>query len=521
MKYLDDVGNLGNQYSHDKRQSANLGIARVRSEGEGSTLRVEGFDAGGKMWRVWLPQIGGVGFTEVWTADFDANGRQDLLFAGHFPGNGRCIDGLDITLLLFDAQGRPVPWNMSTMLPDHSSFPYVPVIVRDLNGDHRAEFVMTDCERVDPPEGFGERRRVSGVYEAREARMVPLRDVDTQPYARIAGRIHGVGKMETTPPDNWPDPMAGFDATPLVYLTGILTREAGCGGIRLKVEGNRVVDGTDESCKLVDADRSIYSNGTTVRSWPSVIIESAEGREIFLNRTWEGLRRVLVAGYPLRKLGTDSEHPWLWAEAVNDSKPARLVSRLVMTGLARKKFQNHAAVPAASGYDVLVIRAGACLALKVRSGAAQALPCGASSAAARQFERLRTAGIREGSIRGGDESRVWQILPREHSVKFLRQDDLGELGPITLESPGKGAELVNAAELAEGFLAEWQENGRRWLSFHDGEGALLAPDLGPPPGGDLLSSDDFGVYFVRWVNNLPFEVNQVRASVEWSRDTRD
>jgi len=277
-----------------------------------------------------------------------------------------------------------------------------------------------------------------------------------------------------------------------------------------------MVSDEDQSCDLVESDRTMYSDGTTLRSWPSVIIDGPQGREVFLNRTWEGLRRVLIGGYQLRKLGSDPEGDMLWAESGDEPKPAKLVSRLVTTRLARKTFQWHSASkPAASDYDVLIIRAGGCFALKFRFNEVHAFTCAASSSWTREFERLRTAGIREGSIRYGDESRVWQILPREHRVMFFRQDDLYAMGPVTLESPGKAAELVNAADLAGGFLAEWQQNGRRWLSYHDIEGRLMASDLGPPIDGDLLSVDPFGAYFVRWVNNVPSEITHVRAGVEW------
>ncbi len=207
MKYVDEVGNLGNQFSDEKRQSADLGIARVSPERTTGTLRVVGRDAQGKAWQVRLSQVGGLGWTEVWTADFDANGRRDLLFAMHFPGNGRCINSVDIALLLIDEQGRPAPWEISTMMPANSTrFPFVPVIIRDLDQNGSAEFVTTDCDRIDPPQGFGERWTMSGVYEARHTRLIPLRGSDPQPYARIAGRIHGLKTMETLPPTSWPDP---------------------------------------------------------------------------------------------------------------------------------------------------------------------------------------------------------------------------------------------------------------------------------------------------------------------------
>jgi hypothetical protein len=117
LKYLDEVGHLGGL---DKRTSVDLGIAKVFAE-PGGDLRFEGHDAAGKLWRVWLPAVGGIGGTDVWSADFDRNGRQDLLIAGYFPGNGRCVDGAVIYTLMFDERGRPVPWTAHTRTASQGS----------------------------------------------------------------------------------------------------------------------------------------------------------------------------------------------------------------------------------------------------------------------------------------------------------------------------------------------------------------------------------------------------------------
>lgn len=91
MRFLDEVGNLGNPYN-DKRTFAELaGLDRVSPQGD--ILLFEGRDLAGKPWRLFMSGAGGVGRTEVWTADFDRNGRTDLLIGSHFPGNGRCVDG--------------------------------------------------------------------------------------------------------------------------------------------------------------------------------------------------------------------------------------------------------------------------------------------------------------------------------------------------------------------------------------------------------------------------------------------
>lgn len=207
MRYLDDVGNLGNRFAGEKRRSIDVGFARVTTDRNSGRLRVKGTDLHGNAWRVELDQVGGIGWTEVWSADFDANRKSDLLFAAHFPGNGRCIDAVNLTFLLFDEDGRPNQYELPTRLPDTARFPYVPVIVRDLNHDGRAEFITTDCGRVDPPEGFGERRWVSGVYEAQNARLVTVRGADLRPYLRIAGQIHRIQNMTAAPVVQWPQPV--------------------------------------------------------------------------------------------------------------------------------------------------------------------------------------------------------------------------------------------------------------------------------------------------------------------------
>jgi hypothetical protein len=204
MRFVDEVGHLGNEYSSENRQVADLGLAKISADrGE---LKVEGLDEAGRPWRVRLAQVGGVGWTEVWTADFDANGRMDLLFAGHFPGVGRCIDGVEVTLMLFDGSGRPRAWTLSTMLPDVSAFPFVPIIVLDMDRNGRAEFVTTTCDRIEPPTGFGERYTLSGVYEASDAALVAMRSTDTRLYARTARQIQGLRSLGTIPPKQWRDP---------------------------------------------------------------------------------------------------------------------------------------------------------------------------------------------------------------------------------------------------------------------------------------------------------------------------
>src|SRR5580704_4984301 len=112
MKYLGEVGLLGEEM-FDRRKFADLGFAKAFPDENG--LRFEGTDHAGKIWRVWIRSTA---HTEVWTADFDHNGQPDLLIDALPPASGHCSDYADITVLLFDATGRPVPWVTSTETPE-------------------------------------------------------------------------------------------------------------------------------------------------------------------------------------------------------------------------------------------------------------------------------------------------------------------------------------------------------------------------------------------------------------------
>ena len=268
MKYLDEVGHLG----EDHRKFADLRFARAYPDEGG--LRFEGRDHAGRIWRVWTKQVGGGGFTEVWTADFDHNGQPDLLIAAAFPGNGRCVSNVDITVLLFDASGRPVPWMVSTEIPYHESrFPYFPVILLDTNKDGRAEIVTTECG---PWDADSLDYQVTGVYEARESHWVPLRDAPLEPYIQAAHADHartalppGYIHWFLTPPEDWADQM-------------------------------RLVDGA-----LVSPRRD---------GGPGVVIDGPEGRGIYTRDTEDILERILNAGYRFKILGENSRPSWLWVD---------------------------------------------------------------------------------------------------------------------------------------------------------------------------------------------------------------
>ena len=203
MRYLDDAGHLDTAY--DKRTAINIGPVRVTNFESG--IRVTGRDDGGEPWGEDLPAIGGVGFTEVWQADFDRNGRQDLLFAAAFPANGRGCQEVTLVFLMLDERGRPVPWKIETQLPYGRRYPYVPAIFAAVDQNGRATLVVTDC--VYSPPRFGVDRRITGIYQSENARWHLVRPVDMAPFIELAARNHlkhNPGDLLAPPdPSHWLD----------------------------------------------------------------------------------------------------------------------------------------------------------------------------------------------------------------------------------------------------------------------------------------------------------------------------
>jgi len=311
MKYLDDVGQLGSDL--DRRKSADLGSASVFPED--GALRFEGRDRKGGSWRAWVPQTGGIGWTEIWAGDFDHNGQPDLLIASHFPSSGRCEGPADLVFLLFDQAGRPTPWQVSTEIPNGNKFPYLPAILIDVNGDGRAEIVSTACAYGDQSPGHWTDWSITGIYEARDAQWIPLRSANLGPYLQAATRANAVKTWLPIKPSEWPDQLVGFNAPANITLERLMPPDERCHGvINLTVVDGRVVAPVNDPCDELKYPHASYSDGRTRRGWPPVVIDGPHGREIFIANNKVALRRVIEKRYRVKLLGDDAEPSWLWAE---------------------------------------------------------------------------------------------------------------------------------------------------------------------------------------------------------------
>lgn len=118
----------------------------------------------------------------------DHNGRPDLLVSAYFPQSGRgCLDANTLQFLLFNRDGRPVPWVVSNRMPESKGFPKAPAIFADPNHDGRPKLVVTDCSYSEPPRN-GTNRRITGIYEAKDAAWSLMRPTSLTPYTAVVRR---------------------------------------------------------------------------------------------------------------------------------------------------------------------------------------------------------------------------------------------------------------------------------------------------------------------------------------------
>ncbi len=512
LRFLAEFGDLG---VDDPRKSVNLGLATLFAAGP-HMMRVEGHDRTGGPWQVWLPFAG---TTEVWSGDFDGNGRQDLLIGEPSSKSGRCAVPADMIVLLFDDQGRPVPWNMATNLPNADKPPHVPVLILDANRNGRAEFVMTDCEYADTAEHWGVDMRITGVYEARAGRMVPVKGAGLAPYevaARAAYRTKDpefVGWLSTNP-DQWPDLMSGFNAPAELQLTALITPEAGCVGIRLPlVENGLLVDRVNDPCEVTKDPRATYSDGQTRIGWPGVVIDGPAGREVFVPENGDALRRVLRDNLRLKLLGPESNPAWLWAEAAA-SQPVELSSRLVTVVESRELLalgKQHGA----NGFDAVVSRGTRCFGFGWQKDTAEEKAVFTLDACPFP-SRFNAPGSGQVRLR---ESLGWRLLPQMGAVRLFERKDGREFLTVVFQPPqGVQGEIAGALQLASDWLVEWRDGRSRWLTLYGEEGKPITGAMSTSIEGELFDGDEYsGIRFLQWVDERPAVLTTARAHVEWSR----
>jgi len=283
LRYLDEIGHLGTP--EDPRTSVRLGRASAVSTQKG--LSLQGRADNGKTWHATLPISQGVGFTNVWQADFDHNLRPDLLIAAHFPGSGRCANEVTLSFLLFNDHGEPVPWVMETYQPDGRTSPDLPALFGEVSPNRAAELVVTNCAYPGPPRNTTD-WRITGIYEARNATWSLARPMSLGPYIDLVHRSYRFqppfSRLLKTNPRDWLDQGNRLypQERPPVRLVAARPRAKECNSTRLPpvVDGRLQMAGWKDPCVELGRDRLELSNGTFCYGWPTVVLDGEDGRQI-------------------------------------------------------------------------------------------------------------------------------------------------------------------------------------------------------------------------------------------------
>ncbi len=261
-------------------------------------LRAEGVDQHSRRWSLDLNnQPAGC---SLWRADLDRNGQEDVIIITSDASSGPDVE---VTLLMIDADGRPVPWQAFGYFDgDHESG--LSNLV-DLDGDRRAELLYLHAEGERTDSGCTS----LGLYLARNAH-----------WERKDGEFAGVNFPVRTPveakPTEEPDlsNAIGHTGAPLRIRSAIPGRKESCdvqlpvtrdssGEVRVDV---RAAEATSEACY----DKLVLSDGRKINFPQLVVLDQPQGREF-----------AIVSG-----------HDRLVAEAITRRLPVRLAGRRCDSG---------------------------------------------------------------------------------------------------------------------------------------------------------------------------------------------
>lgn len=545
MTFLGDIGQDDAIY---EAEGMDLGVARAHFAEEG--LLIKGPDAEGLFWSVWLSRT--LYTQHTYRGDFDGNGKQDLLIARSIFGNGLCIDSGTFLFLMMDERGRPVPWEA-----DSQGFLVEPgersPILFDVNANGRAELATHECQSYPINGDKRERRWITGVFEAQTGpweKVEPLAPGVYETAMRQRYQEYDFVDFERSPWEKEAEPQTPYEG-PEVQVTGILPGGWNQGLLR-------------------------YSDGIVRRGWPTVIEDAPEGRELHIAEPRWAIDRLLQAGAFVRPIGPDNQPHYLWTSkpleepqkapavrvsaAVTASLPIELVEGLpeepkpadqTSTVIGLQPMILGGAAPRGSGGPTAVspppedVQTGAVIprvfhpGLIIHPGGRLEAPWRTG----RPFGTYLSRGGRCFLLRENDGAPVIYLLPdcsvlgrlqsdAESGLRIYDRDFNGvtvvdphsrtvSSSPLAITeyepAPAAPGELIGAAPLAQGSIAQWTFGGRYYFLYHDAEGSPQSEPMESETAGELLQSDNQGLMLLQWEDDIPVELIRATATIEWVR----
>jgi hypothetical protein len=250
------------------------GPGGLRVEQSGARLALTGKDRGGRPFRVRMALEQGP--CALYRADVDKDGTQDLLVLSS-RGSGAKGPRAWLTVVLFDAAGRPVPWAAEgPFVGDEHGVEDV----LDLDGDGQAEVVRQEA---------GERYWLASLYEARGARMQRVQGAHGERSWPLATRKVAPGRK--------PDPRVVTPPKGQQPFEADLGQGEAWGEARTRLTG---LEFSSVKAKGVGAPRMTLADGRTCEPLAgagtfTVVLDAPEGREVAQFSDPEAVKKLLEA----------------------------------------------------------------------------------------------------------------------------------------------------------------------------------------------------------------------------------
>ena len=297
-------------------------IGTFRNGNPAIDLVIEGRDRAGKRWQVRTAFVGGLGFSEGWQADLDGDGTRDLILVHFLARMGRCSSVKRLTTVSFDADGKPVPWEMEGHFEVETKSDGGRGVLNllDLDQDGRSEFVQVDCDY--------DNYEATAAYTASDAGWSLLTRSKVGRLLHLYEQTAGKQRSERARAEVdgfTPDYSTSFAGSPQLTIGEIVPREPRRPIANPPVRGNRIIEGAEYEAwakneRDVTADRWLLSDGTECYGLPSIIIDRPQGRLAVLastGRTSELLRQIIRDKWPIalagRTEGGRCSPAWVWA----------------------------------------------------------------------------------------------------------------------------------------------------------------------------------------------------------------
>jgi len=228
------------------------GISATASSGDEQEVRLSGVGKSGKRWEARI-----FGLDEVWRADLDDNGTQDLvLFAAGPNFNGRAVPLFSLSVLLMDREGMPVPFSTDVYKGENGDG--IKHLV-DLSHDGHAELLISDYDELpsDPLVGpFCSGHWVSQLYRFRNLGAEEIRGTVGGIHFPF---IHNWTYRGTECPEE-PKPISAVEPAVVSNYESTLQAQAVTRIIRPEGADGRIAIEPVAGCQTITAGIAVYDN---------------------------------------------------------------------------------------------------------------------------------------------------------------------------------------------------------------------------------------------------------------------